>query len=151
MNYLEEYSPPLSFCKILIIFSNWLSTKALNSMNFTKHSPIYFMKYQIHFKTCHHELTKYFVPPTRVVLVSPQTSKWINSNTFEAFNALSLGKGSQCCFLNTHLSQNGNFFPSIINDKPSTRLCCASNFTFPTLRCLSHSCHKWWLNFLYNQ
>lgn len=37
-----------------------------------------------------YEFTKYFAPPTKMVLVGPQMSKWINSNTSEAFDALSV-------------------------------------------------------------
>lgn len=75
----------------------------------------------------------------KVVFASPQMLEWINSRTSKAFDASSLGKSYQCCFSSTHLSQNGSFFPSLVNHKPSTRLHCVMS---STLKCPSHSCHK---------
>jgi hypothetical protein len=76
----------------------------------------------------------------KVVFASPQMLEWINSRTSKALGTPSLRKSYWCCFSSTHLSQKGSFFPSLINHKPSTMLHCVMS---STLRCPSHSCHKW--------
>ncbi len=92
-------------------------------------------------------ITKYFSPPIKAVLTGPQMFEWINSRTSKAFDALLLGKGSWCHFPSTHPSQNGNGSPSFFNDKPSTKLCHASNLMSFTLKWPNYSCHKWRLFF----
>ncbi len=99
LNPLEMYSPPLSDRNTLILCSDCVSTNALNSLNFSKHSPLDFNKYTHTFlEKSTMYVTKYLAPPKDVVLMGPHTSACTISKGLVARIPPSLGNGLRCCF-----------------------------------------------------
>ncbi len=105
-NPLEMYSPPLSDRNTLILYSDCFSTSALNSLNFSKHSPLDFNKYtHIFLEKSSMYVTKYLAPPKDVVLMGSHTSECTISRGLVARIPPSLGNGLRCCFPSMHPSQ----------------------------------------------
>ncbi len=106
LNPLEMYSPPLSDRNTLILCFDYVSTSALNSLNFSKHSPLDFNKYTHTFlEKSSMYVTKYFAPPKDVVFMGPHTSECTISKGLVAHIPPSLGNGLRCCFPSIHPSQ----------------------------------------------
>ncbi len=106
LNPLETYSPPLSDRNTLILCFDCVSTSALNSLNFSKHSPLDFNKYTRTFlEKSSMYVTKYFAPPKDVVFMGLHTSECTISKGLVARIPPSLGNGLRCCFPSIHPSQ----------------------------------------------
>jgi len=92
-NCLDIYSPPLSDRSTLMLCSDCLSTRALNSLNFSKHSLLALSMYAHTFlEKSSMKVRKYRAPPMDVVFIGPHTSECTISNNLVARLAPSLGK-----------------------------------------------------------
>lgn len=76
LNALEMNSLPLSDWKFLILYFNWISTSHLNSLNFSKQSPLDFNTYKHTFhEKSSMKVTKYIVSLMDIVFMGPQMSE----------------------------------------------------------------------------
>ncbi len=143
LNPLEMYSPPLSDRNTLILCSDCVSTSALNSLNFSKHSPLNFNKYTHTFlEKSSMYVTKYLAPPKDVVLMGPHTFECTMSKGLVARIPSSLGNGLQCCFPSMLLSQihedvGQGMFPRFIPLTMFRSACTPLTFKWPRRWCQS--------------